>query len=170
MEVHNRCSTRRLILCLAVPTGLALMAMLAPSLVAAQGTPQQRAACEDEAKWLCSNYIPDEGAIKACMLRNLKALSPRCRAMFGPPGAKGRKWLQTSCHPKASTASRKRSSLVRDRRSRHYRKEGAAIGALVELTPSPQGSFFGIASCKAYSKAGSVRRTEPPKPARSMAL
>jgi len=28
------------------------------------------------------------------------------------------------------------------RRSRHYRKEGAAIGALVELTPSPQGSFF----------------------------
>jgi hypothetical protein len=91
MEVHNRCSTRRLILCLAGPTGLALMAMLAPSLVAAQGTPQQRAACEDEAKWLCSNYIPDEGAIKACMLRNLKALSPRCRAMFGPPGAKGRK-------------------------------------------------------------------------------
>jgi len=67
------------------------MAMLAPSLVAAQGTPQQRAACEDEAKWLCSNYIPDEGAIKACMLRNLKALSPRCRAMFGPPGAKGRR-------------------------------------------------------------------------------
>ena len=65
MEVHNRCSTRRLILCLAVPTGLALMAMLAPSLVAAQGTPQQRAACEDEAKWLCSNYIPDEGAISA---------------------------------------------------------------------------------------------------------
>jgi hypothetical protein len=91
MDVHNRCSTRRLILCLAVPTGLALMAMLAPSLVAAQGTPQQRAACEDEAKWLCSNYIPDEGAIKACMLRNLKALSPRCRAMFGPPDARRRR-------------------------------------------------------------------------------
>jgi hypothetical protein len=46
------------------------------------------------------------------------------------------------CHPQPSTAPRKRSSLVRDRRSRHYRKEGAAIGALVELTPSPQGSFF----------------------------
>jgi hypothetical protein len=91
MDAHNRCSPRQLILRLAVPAGLALMAMLAPSLVAAQGTPQQRAACEDEAKWLCSNYIPDEGAIKACMLRNLKALSPRCRAMFGPPGAKGRR-------------------------------------------------------------------------------
>jgi hypothetical protein len=91
MEVHNLRALRQLILRLAMPASLALMAGLAPSLVAAQGTPQQRAACEDEAKWLCSNYIPDEGAIKACMLRNLKALSPRCRAMFGPPGAKGRK-------------------------------------------------------------------------------
>ena len=88
MEVHNLRALRQLILRLAMPASLALMAGLAPSLVAAQGTPQQRAACEDEAKWLCSNYIPDEGAIKACMLRNLKALSPRCRAMFGPPGAK----------------------------------------------------------------------------------
>ena len=97
MEVHNRCSPRQLILCLAVPAGLALMAVLAPSPVAAQGRPQQRAACEDEARWLCSNYIPDEDAIKACMLRNLRALSPRCRAIFGggpkrrPRGAKHRK-------------------------------------------------------------------------------
>ena len=91
MDVHSRCSPRQLILCLAVSAGLGPMAVLAPSPGAAQGTPQQRAACEDEAKWLCSNYIPDEGAIKACMLRNLKALSPRCRAMFGPPGAKGRR-------------------------------------------------------------------------------
>ena len=83
MDVHNRCSPRRLILCLAVPAGLALMAMLAPSLVAAQGTPQQRAACEEEARWLCSNYSPDADAIKACMLRNLDSLSPRCRTMFG---------------------------------------------------------------------------------------
>ncbi len=83
MKVHNRCSPRQLILCLAVPAGLALMAVLAPSPVAAQGTSQQRAVCEDEARWLCSNYIPDEGAIKTCMLRNLQALSPRCRAMFG---------------------------------------------------------------------------------------
>ena len=83
MEVHNRCSTRRLILCLAVPTGLALMAMLAPSLVAAQGTPQQRAACEDEARWLCSNYVPDQDQVTACMVRNVHSLSPRCRAVFG---------------------------------------------------------------------------------------
>ena len=74
-----------------VAASLLLMAALASSPALAQGSVDQRAACEDEARWLCSNYIPDEGAIKACMLRNLKALSPRCRAMFGPPGAKGRK-------------------------------------------------------------------------------
>jgi hypothetical protein len=83
MDVHNRCSPRRLIPSLAVPAVLALMAVLSPSPVAGQGTPQQRAACEDEAKWLCSNYIPDPDQITACMVRNLHSLSPRCRAMFG---------------------------------------------------------------------------------------
>ncbi len=68
---------------LAMPAGLALGVLLAPSHIAAQGTPEQQAACEDEARWLCSNYIPDVDAIKGCMQRNLKHLSPRCRAMFG---------------------------------------------------------------------------------------
>jgi hypothetical protein len=83
MDVKYRCSPRRLILRLAVPAGLAVMAALAPLTAVAQGTPQQRAACEDEAKWLCSNYIPDPDQITACMVRNLHSLSPRCRAMFG---------------------------------------------------------------------------------------
>ncbi len=55
---------------------------LAPSRVAAQGTPEQRAACEEEAKYLCANYIPDEQQITACMVRNVHSLSPQCRAMF----------------------------------------------------------------------------------------
>jgi hypothetical protein len=67
---------------LAVAAGIVLMDVLAPAPVVAQGTAQQRAACESEARWLCSNYIPDENAIKACLLRNLKALSPACRAVF----------------------------------------------------------------------------------------
>jgi hypothetical protein len=71
----------RLLLCLAVPAALALMAANSPA--AAQGTPQQRAACEEEARWLCSNYIPDVDAITACMVRNRHLLSPKCRAMFG---------------------------------------------------------------------------------------
>jgi hypothetical protein len=78
-----RCSLRRIVLGLALPTGMAFAAVVAPSPVAAQGTAQQRAMCEEEGKWLCSNYVPDEEAIKACMLRNLRSLSPRCRAMFG---------------------------------------------------------------------------------------
>jgi hypothetical protein len=82
MDVRNR-RAPRLMLCLAAPAVLALMAALAPSPAAAQGTPQQRAACEQEAQWHCSNYIPDVDAITACMVRNRHLLSPRCRAMFG---------------------------------------------------------------------------------------
>ena len=74
---------RRFILRLALPAGLVLAAALASSPAAAQGTPQQRAACENEARWICSNYIPDVDAITACMVRNRHLLSPRCRAMFG---------------------------------------------------------------------------------------
>jgi hypothetical protein len=59
------------------------MAALASPPAAAQGTPQQRAACEEEARWLCSNYIPDVDAITACMVRNRHLLSPRCRATLG---------------------------------------------------------------------------------------
>jgi hypothetical protein len=83
MDVHSRCSPRQLILCLAVSAVLGPVAVLAPSPGAAQGTPQQRAAWEDEARWLCSNYIPDQDQITACMVRNLHSLSPRCRAVFG---------------------------------------------------------------------------------------
>jgi hypothetical protein len=90
MEFDDRCSPRQLIRRLALPVGLVVMAVLAPSSVAAQGTRQQRALCEDEARWLCSNYVPDESAITACMVRNRSALSPPCRALFSR-GAKQRK-------------------------------------------------------------------------------
>jgi hypothetical protein len=89
MELHDRRSLRQLIGCLAVPAGLALMIALAPSRATAQGTREQRAACEDEARWLCSNYIPDENAITACMVRNRSALSRRCRAMLGSDSNRG---------------------------------------------------------------------------------
>jgi hypothetical protein len=75
-------SPRLFAFCLAVSTGLVFGSILAPSHVLAQGTPEQRAACEDEAKYLCANYIPDEQQITACMVRNVHSLSPTCRAMF----------------------------------------------------------------------------------------
>ncbi len=82
MEVYNRYPARQPFRWFAAPAGIALMALLAPSSVVADYTPEQRAACEDEAKFLCSNYIPDEGAVTACMKQNRKHLSPRRRAMF----------------------------------------------------------------------------------------
>jgi hypothetical protein len=81
MNVNCRRSPRLLAFCLAISTGLVLTS-IAPSRVAAQGTPEQRAACEEEAKYLCANYIPDEQQITACMVRNVHSLSAQCRAMF----------------------------------------------------------------------------------------
>ena len=78
MTVYCSRSPRLLSFCLAISVALALTA----SRGAAQGTPEQRAACEDEAKYLCANYIPDEQQITACMVRNIHSLSPTCRAMF----------------------------------------------------------------------------------------
>jgi hypothetical protein len=81
MNVNCRCSPGLFGFCIAVSAGLVLTS-IAPSRGLAQGTPEQRAACEDEAKYLCANYIPDEQQITACMIRNVHSLSPTCRAMF----------------------------------------------------------------------------------------
>jgi hypothetical protein len=83
MEVYNRCLFRQLILGLTLSASVALMAALMSSPVIAQGTAEQRAACEDEGRWLCSNYIRDERSITRCMVRNREALSPRCRKIVG---------------------------------------------------------------------------------------
>jgi hypothetical protein len=85
MKKNNARSRRSpwLVLGLATPAAIALMTVLGSSPAAAQGTPQQRAACEEEARWLCSNYIPDVDAITACMVRKRHLLSPRGRATLG---------------------------------------------------------------------------------------
>lgn len=58
--------------------GLALMA----SPAAAQGTQEQRAACENDAMRLCGEFVPDVDRITACMHRKRAYLTPRCRAVF----------------------------------------------------------------------------------------
>ena len=60
--------------------GLALS--LPPTPAAAQGTPAQRAACEQDAFRLCSQFIPDEGSTANCLRRKRMSLSPACRAVF----------------------------------------------------------------------------------------
>ena len=82
MKIRNRRSLRQLALCFAVPVGLALMAFISPTPAAAQGTQEQRAACEGDAMRLCSAHVPDVQKITACMSRNRRNLSSGCRAVF----------------------------------------------------------------------------------------
>jgi hypothetical protein len=56
-----------------------------PSPAAAQGTPEQRQACQPDAMRLCSEFVPDVERITACMVKNRIRLSPPCRAVFTTP-------------------------------------------------------------------------------------
>jgi hypothetical protein len=57
-----------------------VMVMSVPA--GAQGTPEQRAACQGDAERLCAQYVPDIDRITTCMKQNRRNLSPRCRVFF----------------------------------------------------------------------------------------
>jgi hypothetical protein len=61
-----------------------------PTPAAAQGTPEQRQACQPDAMRLCSEFVPDVDRITACMIKNRIRLSPPCRAVFSSPTRKGK--------------------------------------------------------------------------------
>ena len=74
--------TAQLTLPIAVlPRCSALRSLASPA--AAQGTQEQRAACENDAMRLCGEFVPDVDRITACMHRKRAYLTPRCRAVFG---------------------------------------------------------------------------------------
>jgi hypothetical protein len=52
----------------------------------AEGTPEQRWACEQDAFKFCGNEIPNVPRITACMTKNIKKLNPACRAQFKQTG------------------------------------------------------------------------------------
>lgn len=56
--------------------------MLASASAAQQGTPEQRRACRKDAMTFCRKEVPNVQRITACMERNLRKLSPACRAQF----------------------------------------------------------------------------------------
>jgi hypothetical protein len=60
----------------------ALITALTGQPAAAQGTPEQRAACQGDAMRLCNQYVPDVQRITACMAQHRRYLSPGCRAAF----------------------------------------------------------------------------------------
>jgi hypothetical protein len=64
----------------AIGAALVVLALVGTSQAA--GTPEQRRACRHDAFKFCGKEIPDVPRITACMKRNLKKLSPACRAQF----------------------------------------------------------------------------------------
>ena len=73
---------------IAVAALFAVALLLASAPAYAQGTPEQRAACEADAMRLCGEFVPDVDRITACMSRKRSQLSPRCRAFFPRGGQK----------------------------------------------------------------------------------
>jgi|RhiMetdeSRZDD1v2_1073273.scaffolds.fasta_scaffold121023_3 hypothetical protein len=70
-------------------TALAFLAMFLILPGRAQAvTPEEQAACQPDAFRLCGQAIPDERRVKACLLHNVRRLSPPCRRVFsrGSPG------------------------------------------------------------------------------------
>jgi hypothetical protein len=68
--------------------GLVGAVSLMPAPAAAQGTPEQRQACQPDAMRLCSEFVPDVDRITACMVKNRIRLSAPCRAVFSTPSRK----------------------------------------------------------------------------------
>ncbi len=71
---------------------LAVCAMLAVPFGSARanensmGTPEEQAACQPEVFRLCREFIPDVPKITACLKREVRSLTPACRAvMTGKP-------------------------------------------------------------------------------------
>lgn len=74
----------------------AVLAFFAVAPAFAQGTAQQRDACEADAHRFCDAYIPDAIAIERCLRGSAASISAACRAELGiasatPAGGKRRK-------------------------------------------------------------------------------
>jgi len=45
-------------------------------------TQEQQQACQNDAFRFCGEAIPDENRVRACLVSNLRRLSPACRRQF----------------------------------------------------------------------------------------
>ena len=61
--------------------GVAVTVLVAPQGAAAQGTPEQRRACENDAYRLCPDAMPDERRVRTCLARKVRNLSRDCRVL-----------------------------------------------------------------------------------------
>lgn len=58
---------------------------------ASAATAEEQQACQDDAFKFCNDAIPDEEKVKACLIHNMRKLTPACRSMFGRGGRSRRK-------------------------------------------------------------------------------
>ena len=56
-----------------------------PVLASDRGSMEDQLACTPDVYRLCSQYVPNENAIVACLKQNVKTLSPDCRRVFTRP-------------------------------------------------------------------------------------
>ncbi len=75
----------RFVCCLALPIGALLIGGLQG---AAAQTVDVRQACTPDAMRLCSEFVPDEAKITACMHRKYAQIGPECRTAMAA-GSKG---------------------------------------------------------------------------------
>jgi hypothetical protein len=59
-----------------------LLSLLTFAGSASAATPEEQAACQDDAFKFCNEAIPDEDKVKACLIKNMRRLTPACRKMF----------------------------------------------------------------------------------------
>lgn len=74
-----------------IPKVLILLSGLAAAPAFAQGSGDQRAACQGDAYRLCDQYVPDAIAVEQCLRAHMGSLSAGCRAEFGVGGGKAAK-------------------------------------------------------------------------------
>ena len=61
---------------------LCIVALASSIPAVAQGTPEQRSACEGDAQRLCGHCIPDIDCITSCMVQRQRLVSVGCRAVM----------------------------------------------------------------------------------------
>ncbi|MEF3365828.1 hypothetical protein V3H18_04690 [Methylocystis sp. 9N] len=61
----------------------AMLAFFMAAPVLAQGTPEQREACESDAHRICDAYVPDAIAIEKCLRANVGSVSAACQRELG---------------------------------------------------------------------------------------
>jgi hypothetical protein len=64
------------------PVAIAAALSFVTVTASAEDAADAEAACTPDVFRLCSAYIPSEGKIVACLIRNKTKLSPACRKIF----------------------------------------------------------------------------------------